>query len=158
MNGRTYRYFEGKPLYPFGYGLSYTKFGYSNLTLPDNIKAGDNVIVSVEVQNTGKTAGDEVVQLYVKDVESSVMVPVHSLQGFKRIHLEQGEKRVVEFKLNRKQLSVIKVNKNNEVNYVIEPGFFEISVGGTQPGTSSPTTEVVTKKLEVTGISYTITR
>jgi beta-glucosidase len=158
MRGRTYRYFEGEPLYPFGYGLSYTKFGYSNLTLPDNIKAGDNVIVSVEVQNTGKIAGDEVVQLYVKDVESSVLVPIHSLQGFKRFHLEPGEKQVVEFKLHPKQLSVIKVNKNDEVNYVIEPGFFEISVGGTQPGTSSSTTEVVTKKLEVTGRPYTITQ
>jgi beta-glucosidase len=126
--------------------------------LPDNIKAGDNVIVSVEVQNTGKIAGDEVVQLYVKDVESSVLVPIHSLQGFKRFHLEPGKKQVVEFKLHPKQLSVIKVNKNDEVNYVIEPGFFEISVGGTQPGTSSSTTEVVTKKLEVTGRPYTITQ
>ena len=97
MSGRTYRYFEGQPLFPFGYGLSYTQFSYTNLQLPGLIKAGDKLKLTARVQNTGKVAGDEVVQLYVKDQTASVPVPICALQGFKRIHLNPGEQRAVSY-------------------------------------------------------------
>jgi len=156
MKGRTYRYFEGKPLYPFGYGLSYTRFQYSNLIIPDEIKAGDSIEVSAEVQNTGEMSGDEVVQLYIKNLTSAVTVPNLSLEGFNRIHLQPGEKQTVKFKLNPKQLSVIisKKDKEDEVNFVVQPGTFMVSIGGEQPGFSSPTTNFITKEVKVTGNPY----
>jgi beta-glucosidase len=92
MKGRTYRYFEGEPLYPFGYGLSYTAFSYRNLRLPREARAGGSVKVSVEVENSGKRAGDEVVQLYVKHPGV-----VRELQGFERVSLRPGEHKTVEF-------------------------------------------------------------
>lgn len=97
MKGRTYRYFEGEPLWPFGYGLSYSIFSYSNLTLPPvPLNAGDSLKASVTVTNTGKVAGDEVVQLYLKfpDVSGA---PRRALRGFQRIHLEPGATQKVEF-------------------------------------------------------------
>ena len=90
MKGRTYRYFEGTPLYPFGYGLSYTTFSYSGLTLPTSpVAAGSPVVAEVTVTNTGKRAGDEVAQLYLSfpDVPGR---PLRALRGFQRIHLEAG--------------------------------------------------------------------
>lgn len=158
MKGHTYRYFEGKPLYPFGYGLSYTKFQYSDLNVPDEIKAGDKVEVSAEVQNTGKLAGDEVVQLYIKNLTASVPVANISLKGFKRIHLQPGEKQTVNFELNPKQLSVIisKKDKQDEVNYVVQPGTFMISVGGEQPGFLSQTTDYIKKEMKITGNPYVV--
>src|SRR5215203_3228866 len=99
MEGRTYRYFRGDPLYPFGYGLSYTKFSYGNLKLKNKIKAGENLTVSVEVENTGTLAGDEVVQLYLTDTLASVPVPVRNLAGVERVFLKPGEKRTVSFAL-----------------------------------------------------------
>ncbi len=152
MKGRTYRYFNGEPLFTFGYGLSYTKFEYAKLLVPNAAKAGDAIKISVEVQNTGKLAGDEIVQLYVKDIEASVPVPIRSLQGFRRIHLKSREKQVVEFKLQPKQLAVIDEN----VKFVVEPGTFEIAVGGLLPGTKSPTTEYLTKELKIVGENYII--
>jgi beta-glucosidase len=152
MKGRTYRYFEGEPLFQFGYGLSYTKFIYDKLTFPNEAKTGDDINVSVEVRNSGKIAGDEVVQLYVKDLDASVAVPIYSLQGFKRIHLKAGEKHVVNFKLNPKQLAVI----NKDTEYFVEPGMFEISVGGCLPGTSAATPGYVTREIELTGEPYII--
>jgi beta-glucosidase len=152
MKGRTYRYFAGEPLFAFGYGLSYTKFSYANLIVPSEAKAGDDVKISVEVQNTGKAAGDEVVQLYVKDKEASVPVPIRALQGFKRIHLQPGEKQVVEFKLQPRQLAIIDEN----AKYVVEPGAFEIAVGGLLPGTKAPTTEFIAKELKIVGEKYIV--
>ncbi len=114
MKGRTYRYFQGEPLYPFGYGLSYTKFTYKSLLFPPQMTAKQEIKVSVEVQNTGKLAGDEVVQLYVR------RDGVRSLEGFQRISLKPGEKRVVKFSLAPGQLP--------------KAGIAEISVGGRQPG------------------------
>jgi beta-glucosidase len=87
MKGRTYRYFEGKPLYPFGYGLSYTSFSYSNLTVPAAVSAGSPVIVEVTVTNTGKRPGDEVTQLYM-NFPGVPGAPLRALRGFRRIHLE----------------------------------------------------------------------
>ena len=94
MKGRTYRYFNGTPLYEFGYGLSYSTFKYSNMKAPSVIKTNEVLKVSAEVQNTGKMDGDEVVELYVKLLDAKVPVPNYSLQGFKRIFLKSGEKRI----------------------------------------------------------------
>ncbi len=133
--GRTYRYFKGEPLYPFGYGLSYTTFAYSDLTLSaDTIQAGESLTVSATVTNTGNRAGDEVVQLYVRDVEAAFPVPLRQLQGFTRIHLTPGARQTVTFTLTPRQMTLI----NAAGQRVIEPGVFEIAVGGGQPGTSAP--------------------
>lgn len=135
MKGHTYRYFDGEALYPFGYGLSYTTFAYSNLAFSaDAIRPGESVTVSAKVTNTGDRPGDEVVQLYVRDVEASAPVPIRQLQGFTRIHLAPGAQRVVTFTLAPKQMSLIA----DDGQRVIEPGLFEVSVGGGQPGTSAP--------------------
>ena len=152
MKGRTYRYFEGKPLYTFGYGLSYTKFEYSNPVLPDKITAGNEISLSVDVQNTGKVAGDEVIQLYVTIPKSFSKTPIRSLEGFKRIHLLPGEKKTVEFKLKPKQLSII----TEDVKYIVQPGIYEISVGGSQPGVKAETTGFVTTKVEVSGKPFVV--
>jgi beta-glucosidase len=96
MKGRTYRYFEGEPLYPFGYGLSYTTFSYRNLQAPVEARTGNPVKVSVEVQNSGKRDGEEVVQLYIKHPGV-----VRELQGFERVPLRAGEKKTVNFTVSR---------------------------------------------------------
>jgi beta-glucosidase len=130
MKNRTYRYFTGQPLYAFGYGLSYTTFTYRNLQItPAKIKPGSSVSVQVEVENTGKQLGDEVVQLYVKDVEASLPVPQFQLQGFRRIRLAPGEKQTVQFALTAEQMSFAA----EDGQWVLEPGEFKIWVGGQQP-------------------------
>ncbi len=145
MAGRTYRYFTGEPLYPFGHGLSYTTFRYSNLEIkPTTIQAGETVTVAVEVENNGQRAGDEVVQLYVRDVAASVPVPVRQLQGFERLHLAPGEKKTVAFTLTPGQMSLI----DDSGRRVVEPGEFEAAVGGGQPGY---TVNVLTDRFEVIG-------
>jgi len=152
MRGRTYRYFKGEPLYPFGFGLSYTRFKYDNLKpSAKKVKAGESVRVSVDVQNTGDRAGDEVVQLYVTDVAASVPVPVRSLAGIKRVSLKPGEKQNVSFTLAREQMTVI----DDQGKRVIEPGEFTVSVGGKQPGftgrADATTTGTVSGRFVVTG-------
>ncbi len=147
MKGRTYRYFEGTPLFGFGYGLSYSKFNYQNLILPSTIQTGDSMIVSVDVQNIGAVPGDEVVELYIKNLSASTPVPLHALQGFRRVYLAAGEKKTVRFSLTPKQFAVINANAMREV----DSGEFEIAVGGIQPGTSSPTTGVVSARTRVAG-------
>src|SRR6185369_9025496 len=122
MQGRTYRYFKGEPLYPFGHGLSYTNFVYSNL----RSKVGDSIKVTVDVRNTGEIAGDEVVQLYLTDVAASAPVPIRTLVGFDRISLRPREKRTVTFTITPRQLSLI----DNRGKRVIKPGEFMISAGG----------------------------
>ena len=126
MANRTYRYFTGKPLYPFGYGLSYTTFGYSNLAVSEAaIKKIQCVNVSADVTNTGAVRGDEVVQLYVKDVEASTPRPIKSLKGFQRVSLAPGEKKTVQFTLTPEDLSMV----DAAGNWVVEPGRFEVMVG-----------------------------
>ncbi|MES2176768.1 MAG: glycoside hydrolase family 3 C-terminal domain-containing protein [Gemmatimonadota bacterium] len=106
MKGRTYRFFEGKPLYPFGHGLSYTTFGYSGLTTSANtIGANGKVTVKVTVRNTGKVAGEEVVQMYVRHPKSKVDRPKRDLRGFQRIALRPGESKIVSFPLEARTLA-----------------------------------------------------
>jgi beta-glucosidase len=152
MAGRTYRFFKGEPLYPFGYGLSYTRFRYSNLKISSKkVRPNENVQVSVEVRNTGESSGDEVAQLYVTDVEASAPVPIRTLKGVQRIYLKPGEKRRISFTLSPRDLTLI----DNNGKRVLEPGEFRISVGGKQPGFSGQadagTTEVLMDSFTVTG-------
>ncbi len=131
MRGRTYRYFAGEPLYPFGFGLSYTRFTYSNLRLsPRQVQAGEAIKVSVDVRNVGEREGNEVVQLYLTDVAASAPVPIRTLVGFDRISLRPGEKRNVTFTITPRQMSLI----DERGKRVIEPGEFLISAGGGQLG------------------------
>ena len=156
MRGRTYRYFAGEPLYPFGFGLSYTTFAYSNLRLPARVPAGENVTVSVDVKNTGARDGEEVVQLYITDVQAGAPVPIRSLQGFRRVHLKPGESKSVLFLLTPRQLSLI----DSQNRRIVEPGVFEVSVGGKQPGftgrADAATTGSVAGRFEVIGETIVI--
>ncbi|MBN1811617.1 MAG: glycoside hydrolase family 3 C-terminal domain-containing protein [Anaerolineae bacterium] len=137
MEGRTYRYFRGEPLYSFGYGLSYTTFVYSNPQLSARSIARDKTItISADVQNTGNRAGDEVVQLYISNLTASVPTPIRQLAGFERVHLEPGQTRKIAFILTPRQLSVI----NDEGQQVVEPGEFQVAIGGHQPSVG-PATE-----------------
>jgi beta-glucosidase len=150
MEGKTYRFFKGEPLYPFGYGLSYTRFKYSDLKLSSkSLKPNQNLLVGVDVQNTGERGGDEVVQLYLTDVNASVPVPLRSLRGIQRIHLKPGERRRVTFTLTPADLALF----DNNGKRILEPGEFRISVGGGQPlVTNRPeTTPVVTGSFTVVG-------
>jgi beta-glucosidase len=134
MKGRTYRYLEKEPLYPFGYGLSYTRFEYSDITLSKaSVRAGEPVEVSATVTNAGSRTGDEVVQLYVKDLEASCTVPHHDLRGFERITLAPGESRTVTFELDARALSLI----DERGRRVLEPGRFRLTIGGSQPDARS---------------------
>jgi beta-glucosidase len=130
MKGRSYRYLEKSPLYPFGYGLSYTRFHYQDIAVsPTPIPAGAGASVSVTVKNAGSRPGDEVVQLYLADLQASCRVPCHSLRGFARVHLLPGEARRVSFELSPRDLSFI----DERGLRVLEPGRFRVSVGGSQP-------------------------
>ena len=126
MENRTYRYFKDEPLYPFGYGLSYTNFLYSNLKMAKSVKAGEPLKVSVDVTNTGEREGDEVVQLYLTDTAASAPVPIRALVGFDRISLRPREKRTVTFTITPRQMSLI----DDKGKRVIEPGEFSIAIGG----------------------------
>jgi len=118
---------DNSPLYPFGYGLSYTKFEYSNLKLSSkSISMGGKVKVSVDVANTGNYDGEEVVQLYVKDEFGSVTRPVKELKGFRKLLLKKGERKTVEFEISTDDLRFY----NIDMKFVAEPGDFEVSVGG----------------------------
>ena len=151
MEGKTYRYFRGEPLFPFGHGLSYSTFTYSNLKIPLSVHAGDSASVSVDVKNSGSRDGEEVVQLYVAELEASAPVPIRSLQGFHRLQLKAGETRTVSFTLTPRQISII----DGELKRVVEPGTIEISLGGKQPGykgiADSPSSDVVTGQFKVVG-------
>ena len=135
MKGRTYRYFAGKPLYPFGYGLSYTTFFYRGLRLPKKIiNAGDPLIAEVNVANTGMREGDEVVQLYLSfpDVPGA---PLRALRAFKRVHLKSGESQNVRFELKDRDLSIV----TEAGEPIIAEGKYSLSIGGGQPATDAPT-------------------
>ncbi|WP_243040425.1 glycoside hydrolase family 3 protein [Dyella sedimenti] len=128
MQGRTYRYFGGKPLYPFGYGLSYTRFGYADLAL-DRASVGgkDPLTVSVTVKNTGQRAGDEVVQLYLRPLHPSRPRAIKELRGFQRIHLQPGEERRVSFEISPER--DLRYYDEQRHAYAVDPGRYEAQVG-----------------------------
>lgn len=128
MTNRTYRYYKGELLYPFGFGLSYTKFSYSNLEVPATLKANTDLKVKVSVTNAGKRAGDEVVQLYVSHKNSELLVPIRALKGFQRVNLKAGEIRTLTFDIPVKDLCII----NEEGKAIQIDENLEISVGGGQ--------------------------
>jgi beta-glucosidase len=129
MNNRTYRYFKGKPLYSFGYGLSYTNFAYDQLTVPATIQGNKPVTVSVKVTNTGKKDGEEVTQLYLSHLGLSVKTPIRALKGFERTFLKAGESKVIKFQLRPQDLASI----NYDGNQKVFKGKLSVSVGGSQP-------------------------
>ena len=144
MANRTYRYFTSKPLYPFGYGLSYTTFKYSDLSVPvQPVAAGQSLGADVTVTNTGKVAGDEVAQLYLKfpDVKGA---PRIALRGFQRIHLEAGASQKLHFELKNRDLGMV----TEDGSPIIAQGDYTISIGGGQPDTGAP---AVTGKFHIDG-------
>ena len=137
MKNRTYRYFQGQPLYPFGYGLSYSKFEYGNLKLSKKeLDAGDPLGVQVDVKNVSQREGDEVVELYL-DFANMPGAPIRALRAFTRIHLGPGESRQVSFDLPPQDLSRV----NEAGDRVITAGSYRVTVGGGQPGTGASTAQ-----------------
>jgi beta-glucosidase len=151
MKNRTYRYMENEALYPFGYGLSYTCFEYSNLILSkDKIVCCEELDCSVEVKNNGMFEADEVVQLYLKDVEASVLVPKWKLEGCNVVHLNPGESKKVDFTIKPRQMALI----NEEGRCILEPGLFMVYIGGSQPDEKSRKlmkSSILGRQFEVTG-------
>ncbi len=136
MAGRTYRYFKGAVLYPFGYGLSYTHFHYDSLQVEPPGHPGDSVRVSARIKNTGMLAGDEVVELYVAARDAGVPVPIRTLRGFDRISLQPGEEKILHFAIAPDAFTVI----DDKMQPVHLPGRYEISIGGGQPDSPRPAT------------------
>jgi beta-glucosidase len=127
MEGRTYRYFRGEPLFPFGHGLSYTSFAYGRLRIkPSQVLRHGNIAVSTDVRNMGDRAGDEVVQLYVRHRDAPVPRPIQQLKGFQRISLQPRERKTVTFTLHTSQLGY----HDEEMRYGVWPGVVELMVGG----------------------------
>jgi beta-glucosidase len=144
MKERTYRYFSNKPLYGFGFGLSYTNFTYSGIKLPSStIKAGDPITVEADVKNTGSTAGDEVVELYLTQPKA-FETPIRVLAGFTRVHLAPGKSTHVGLTIDPRSIAQVDSNGTR----VILPGDYTVSVGGTQPGGATP---VQTANFTITG-------
>ncbi len=132
MANRTYRYYKGKPLYGFGYGLSYTSFAYSNVKVSnDHLQAGDALTVTADVRNTGVLAGDEVAEVYLTPPQDGVS-PVYSLEGFQRLHLLPGETKHLSFTLAPRQLSQV----DRKGTRAVRAGSYHVNVGGGQPAES----------------------
>jgi beta-glucosidase len=143
MAGRTYRYFTGKPLYPFGHGLSYTRFAYGGLIVAPSLKAGDPLGVDVTVKNIGARYGEAVPQLYL-GFPGAAGQPLRALRGVSRVALKAGERRKVHFDLSPRDLSSVTVAGDR----VVAPGVYQITVGEGQPDTGAV---VVEGKFAVTG-------
>jgi beta-glucosidase len=143
MARRTYRYFDGQPLFPFGHGLSYSTFAYSDLKVPATIEAGEPLQVETLVANTGAREGDEVVQVYLT-FPKLPGAPLRALRGFTRVHLKPGERQTVRFTLNDRDLSQV----SPDGVHLVRSGKYRISVGGGQPDTGAP---VVTGTFDITG-------
>ncbi len=150
MSNRTYRYFKGKPFYPFGYGLSYTRFAYSDLHIPQSTETGQPAEITVNVKNTGDREGDEVAQLYLS-YPGARLAPVRALKGFRRIHLGAGDSQTVSFKLAPEDMALVNQRGEREIH----PGTIRIHVGGKQPGfkgiLDAGTTQVVSGDLRLEG-------
>lgn len=129
MSGRTYRYFNKTPLYPFGFGLSYSTFEYSQPVVQSITRTDSPVLIKVEVRNTSQYDGDEVVQLYISHERQMIRKPICSLQGFKRIHLKAKERKTIEFTLEPEQLSLV----NEQGIRSVAPGAIKVHIGGSQP-------------------------
>jgi beta-glucosidase len=144
MQNRTYRYFQGEPLYGFGYGLSYSSFAFSNFHLSTNtVKAGQPLTVDADVKNTSSIAGDEVAELYLEYAKKPGS-PLRALKGFKRIHLRPGETRRVSFTLDPRALSMATENGDR----IVLPGSYTLFVGGSQPVKGAPG---VSARLQISG-------
>ena len=142
MTNRTYRYFAGEALYPFGYGLSFTTFKYENLNSPSSVTSGKNISVAAKVTNSGKEDGEEVAQLYISYPDVKGKAPLKALKGFQRIFLKAGESKTVQFNLTAEQLSLV-----DENGKLYQPkGKLIINVGGGQPGVKNKTTSNVVSK------------
>ena len=127
MYYRNYAMNTNKPLYSFGFGLSYSDFEYGDIKLDkDSFAQGEKITASVEVKNTGSIAGDEVVQLYLRDLVGSITRPIKELRGFEKIHLEAGETKTVSFTIDEKLISFFTKSKKWEA----EPGDFKVFIGG----------------------------
>lgn len=142
MKNRTYRYFTGKALYGFGYGLSYTTFRYDQLQAPAMATSGKSMAVSVRVTNTGKKAGDEVVQLYVVNKNTAITTPLRSLKGFNRITLKPGESKLVKFTLSSEDLTYVNANGQR----LPLTGKLQICAGGHQPDEPNPSSGNMVQK------------
>jgi beta-glucosidase len=130
MTGRTYRFATAEPLFPFGFGLSYTTFAYAELDpKPITVEAGKSVPVTVAVTNIGEVAGEEVIQFYLSDLEASVPVPLHNLIGFQRVHLRPGKSKRVKFTITPEDLMLFDEDGKEK----LEPGKFRLTVGGCSP-------------------------
>src|SRR5438270_718814 len=137
---RGYLFDTTQPLFPFGFGLSYTTFAYANLRVaPARIGPQDRTTVSVDVTNTGTRAGDEVAQLYIRDLVSMVTQPVKQLRGFRRVTLQPGETRTVTFEIGPEQLAYHGLHMKR----VVEPGRFDVMVGGNSVDVRSTALDVV---------------
>jgi beta-glucosidase len=151
MQGRTYRYMTEEPLFPFGFGLSYTTFEYDSLSVSETSTSGEGPItVSARVRNTGARDGDEVVQLYVRHLDAKQRTPICQLRGFQRVHLPAGAEETVAFELGGRDFAVY----TEEGHCRVQPGAVEITIGGRQPDSRSAAlagTEVLTETIQVTG-------
>ncbi len=145
MAGRTYRYFKGKVLYPFGYGLSYSTFHYDSLRIdnPNPSNPTDSLRLTVQVKNTGPVEGDEVTQVYISALDARVPVPIRSLCAFRRIHLQPGEERTLHFSVAPDAFTII----DDKMQRVHLPGQYAIAAGGDQPDSPRPGTSDVVKQL-----------
>jgi beta-glucosidase len=131
MEGRTHRYMTQEPLYPFGFGLSYSRFEYADLSLErKEVSAGESLSTSVKVHNTGEYAAAEVAQFYLSDLEASAPVPLHHLVGFERVFLQPGESRNLQFILTPEMMSFY----DEHGKLKLETGAFRLEVGGCSPG------------------------
>ncbi len=131
MTGRTYRYATQEPLFPFGFGLSYTRFTYSDLKLDrTTIRAGESLSLHYTLTNSGAVEAEEVAQVYLTDLQASTVVPLHSLIGFQRVHLKSGERTVLTFTITPEMMKLV----NDAGDRVLEPGEFRVTVGSCSPG------------------------
>jgi beta-glucosidase len=136
MAGRTYRYFKGPVLYPFGYGLSYTTFHYDSLSVDNPVHPTDSLHLTIHVKNTGPAESDEITQVYISALDARVPVPIRCLRGFRRIHLRPGEEQSLRFSVAPDAFTVI----DDKMQRVHLPGRYGIAAGGGQPGSSRPGT------------------
>jgi beta-glucosidase len=137
MANRTYRYFTGTPLYPFGYGLSYSEFNYNNAKLSSKkLQAGEPLTIEADVKNVSKRDGEEVVQVYLS-FPKVPGAPNRALRGFTRVHIPAGKTEHVRIALQPRDLSYV----SPDAKILISPGSYTLSIGGGQPGTSAPVAE-----------------